>query len=128
QVKVEWAGMRDTLATTCRRYLCRGEASIASLGMAVIVILIATLAACAYFLTESGTPAAISAIPDVGLVGAASLLMLLLVYRHFRSRMAAVGAIREALLDMQRGESSESALLIAGNLGGEAQAWNQIMV
>lgn len=127
QVNASSRTVRDFLAGACRRWLCRGEASIASVGIAVVAILIAALTACGYFLTEGGRNASTTAVPDVGLIGAASLLALLLVYRHFRSRMAAIGAIREALLDIQRGESSESALLIAGDLGGEAQAWNQII-
>lgn len=63
----------------------------------------------------------------VGVVGASSLLALLLVYRWFRSRLRAMGVVREALLALQRGETAESALAVAGDLGDEAAAWNQIL-
>jgi signal transduction histidine kinase len=63
----------------------------------------------------------------VGAVGAGSMVALLVVYRHFRRRMQALGVIREALLEAQRGESSESALLVAGDLGVEAESWNRIL-
>ena len=125
QLNADWGATRDALTATYRRWLCRGESSIATSGLAVAIIILAVLVACAYFLSERGPMA--SAIPDLSLVGAASLLALWLVYRHFRTRMAAIGAIREALLDLQQGESSESALLIAADLGIEAQAWNRMV-
>ena len=63
----------------------------------------------------------------VGAISAGSLLALLLVYRHFRTRMAALGVIREALLEAHRGQTSESALMVAADLGEEAAAWNHIV-
>lgn len=63
----------------------------------------------------------------VGVVGASALFSLLLAYRHFRSRLRAVGVIREALIDVNRGETALSALSVGGKLSEEAQAWNQLL-
>jgi len=48
----------------------------------------------------------------VGLIGAAALMAVLIVYRRIRARLAAVGAIREALLALQGGETTEAALTV----------------
>lgn len=64
----------------------------------------------------------------VGTIGAMSLLALLVVYRYQRSKLLAVGAVREALLEMHRGETSEAALQVAGNLGIEAEQWNSMLI
>jgi signal transduction histidine kinase len=63
----------------------------------------------------------------LGVIGAGSMLALLLVYRHSRGRLRAVGAIREALLAIGAGEGASSALAISSDLGVEASAWNQIL-
>lgn len=63
----------------------------------------------------------------MGLIGIGALLVLWLVYRHFRSRLAGIGMVREALLARARGETAEPALAVAGNLGTEAAAWNEIL-
>ncbi|MEX0745542.1 MAG: ATP-binding protein, partial [Phycisphaeraceae bacterium] len=63
----------------------------------------------------------------IGAIGVTALLALLLVYRHYRHRMQAIGVIREALLAMNSGEGSAAALAVAGDLGGEAAAWNQLL-
>lgn len=63
----------------------------------------------------------------LGVIGAGSMLALLLVYRHSRARLRAVGAIREALLAIGAGEGASSALAISADLGAEASAWNQIL-
>ena len=63
----------------------------------------------------------------MGLIGIGALLALWLVYRHFRSRLAGIGMVREALLARARGEMTGEALAVAGNLGTEAAAWNEIL-
>jgi len=61
------------------------------------------------------------------LIGTAAMLALLLVYRHSRSRLQAMGAIRESLLAIERGESTAAALQVNAALGAEAEAWNEIL-
>ncbi len=63
----------------------------------------------------------------VGGIGAVSLMALLVVYRYHRSKLMGVGAVREALLEMHRGETSEAALRLAGDLGIEADQWNTML-
>ena len=63
----------------------------------------------------------------VGAFGAAAMLALLVVYRHMRSRVRALGAIREALLAIARGETSASILQVSTDLGAEARAWNEVI-
>lgn len=63
-----------------------------------------------------------------GIVGAFTLLALLLVYRHMRSKLTALGAIREALLAYESGVTNEAALLINSDFGAEAVAWNQLLM
>jgi len=64
---------------------------------------------------------------SVGTVGAASLALLLLVYRRARLRLRAMGAIRDSLLSLHAGEISEAALGVQDLLGPEAQAWNRLL-
>ena len=63
----------------------------------------------------------------VGAVGVGSLLALLLVYRRLRSRLRAIGVVREALLALERGEDVEAALAVSEELGDEAAAWNNLL-
>lgn len=63
----------------------------------------------------------------VGAISATAMFALLVVYRQFRRRMQALGVIREALLDAQRGEASEAALLVSSEMGKEAEAWNRLL-
>lgn len=63
----------------------------------------------------------------IGLIGAAGFAAFLAVYRRLRSRLQAVGAIREALLAMNSGETTTAALVVSGRFGAEAQAWNKIL-
>jgi signal transduction histidine kinase len=63
----------------------------------------------------------------LGMIGIAAMVAFLFVYRHLRSRLRAIGAIREALLAMERGERESSALSVSAALGAEANAWNQLL-
>lgn len=61
------------------------------------------------------------------IIGAASLMAVLLVYRTTRSRLRSLSAIRESLLAMQGGEDNENALSLNPNYGKEASAWNRLL-
>lgn len=63
----------------------------------------------------------------LGMFGAASMVVLLFVYRHMRSRVRALGAIREALLAIEGGETVASVLQVSTDLGIEARAWNEVI-
>ncbi|MCC6682989.1 MAG: PAS domain-containing protein [Phycisphaeraceae bacterium] len=63
----------------------------------------------------------------IGTIGVAALLALWVVYRYFRSRLAAMGMIRESLLALGGGEQSETALAVTGHLSREAAAWNDLL-
>jgi len=63
----------------------------------------------------------------IGGIGAAALFALLLIYRRMRSRLRALGAIREALLTAGGGASAPSTLAISAELGPEARAWNDVV-
>jgi PAS domain S-box-containing protein len=63
----------------------------------------------------------------VGVIGAVAMLCLLFVYRHMRSRVRALGAIREALLAIEGGETAASILQVSTDLGIEAKAWNEVI-
>jgi PAS domain S-box-containing protein len=63
----------------------------------------------------------------VGVFGALAMVALLLVYRHMRSRVRALGAIREALLAIEGGETAASILQVSTDLGIEAKAWNEVI-
>jgi signal transduction histidine kinase len=56
-----------------------------------------------------------------------ALATMLLVHRHTRFRLKAIGAIHEALMAVRLGESSMQSLELNPNLGYEAVAWNQIL-
>jgi signal transduction histidine kinase len=64
----------------------------------------------------------------VAAIGVAALVSLLLVYRSMRTRLRAMGAIREALLALAGGERSLAALAIGPDLGPEAAAWNDLLL
>lgn len=63
----------------------------------------------------------------LAVIGAAALGCLLGVYRRTRSKLRAVGALRDALLAMHRGEDEPAVLELSPTLGPEAQTWNRLM-
>jgi signal transduction histidine kinase len=63
----------------------------------------------------------------LGAIGAISLILLLLIYRRSRSKLQALGAIRESLLAMDQGEKSGTALQLNPIFGAEAIAWNSLI-
>ncbi len=63
----------------------------------------------------------------VALIGAAAMSMMLLTYRGMRSRLRAIGAIREALVSMENGNDATETLVVSPELGPEAGAWNKLL-
>ncbi len=63
----------------------------------------------------------------LGLIGAACLFALLITYRRMRTRLRAMGAIREALLCKHAGEKALTALSVNADASPEAQAWNELV-
>lgn len=61
------------------------------------------------------------------LSGVIGLVLMLAVYRRFRARLGAIGAVREALISMTKGESDTESLLIDESFGPEAAAWNILL-
>jgi PAS domain S-box-containing protein len=75
----------------------------------------------------------ISIVTGVGAIGAAAMLVLLLVYRRVRGRLAAISAVRSALLEMYPSGCDVSTVrasagnLVSPDLGPEAIAWNALV-
>jgi PAS domain S-box-containing protein len=63
----------------------------------------------------------------VAVIGGAALLLLLLIYRRIRTRVVAMGIIREALLAIDKGEKNPYILALHDEFGPEARAWNQLL-
>jgi signal transduction histidine kinase len=63
----------------------------------------------------------------IGAITAAGFVALLAVYRRLRSRVGAIGAVREALLALRAGETASNALAVDSRLGPEAEAWNRLL-
>ncbi len=63
----------------------------------------------------------------VGAIGAAAMVGLLLTYRMMRTRIRAGGAIREALIAMESGETAPTGLCVSETLGNEAKTWNNLV-
>ncbi len=63
----------------------------------------------------------------IGAIGSLAMVAMLLIYRRTRSRLRALGAIREALL-MYKGEHTPAEFLkVSPDFGIEAQAWNEFL-
>lgn len=65
----------------------------------------------------------------IGLIGAGGLAAMLIVYRRMRTRVAALGLIRDSLMATQENTagSARSSLTLCTDLGPEAQAWNTLI-
>lgn len=63
----------------------------------------------------------------IGAIGALSLVVLLLVYRHVRGRVRPLVAIGESLEAAHGGENATAALTVHPGLGRLAQAWNRLL-
>ena len=56
-----------------------------------------------------------------------ALSTMLLVHRHARFRLKAIGAIHDALMAVKDGEADASSLELDPQLGSDAVAWNQLL-
>lgn len=65
----------------------------------------------------------------IGLIGAGGLAAMLIVYRRMRTRVAALGLIRDSLMATQESASGSirSSLTLRTDLGPEAAAWNTLI-
>lgn len=63
---------------------------------------------------------------SVGIVSV-GLVLTLLVYRRFRTRLGALAAIGESLRAASEGERRVECLVVGENLGREARAWNTLL-
>lgn len=63
----------------------------------------------------------------VATIGAITLFALLVIYRRMRSRLRALGAIRDALMMANTGAAAPAALAVSTDLGPEAKAWNDVV-
>jgi signal transduction histidine kinase len=63
----------------------------------------------------------------VSAVMGAALILIVLLYRPAKSRVAPYALIREALLAVGRGEADPEALKVSGELGPEARVWNGLV-
>lgn len=99
-------------------YEVRVPLNVPGRGPAILTLVDATTFPFAGDLQQQIGPAAI---------GIASLGGLLIAYRQIRRRMRALGAVREALVALDQGESSTQALMISPSLGSEAVSWNRLL-
>jgi PAS domain S-box-containing protein len=60
-------------------------------------------------------------------IGAISLAVLLVIYRKLRARIIPLSMIREGLIAIKNGESSKDVLAMRGDMGPEADAWNDLL-
>lgn len=105
----------------------RDESGVTSM---TIGMLVPRLGPARLELTDSAEPPLWSAWrtqAGLGLIGAASLVGLLLAYRWTRRKLRAVGAIRDALAAVSQGHNSGAELALSIELGAEAAAWNQLI-
>jgi hypothetical protein len=63
----------------------------------------------------------------LGVIGMLGFGAVWVVYRRLRERLRALGAIREALVALERGETSSAGLAISAAFGSEAKAWNDLV-
>ena len=121
QLPDRWA--RDT-ATTQAEVACDGSRVVATFPLTVLNRGSARL--------EISAPLAMDAArweaqAGVGAIGAASLVLTLVMYRKFRAQLRAIGAVREALLCAARGERAPAVLSVNPALGAEAAPWNALV-
>tara|TARA_A100000171_G_scaffold49936_1_gene60097 strand:- start:7940 stop:9805 length:1866 start_codon:yes stop_codon:yes gene_type:complete len=63
---------------------------------------------------------------SVGIV-TVGLVLTLVVYRRFRTRLGALAAIQESLRQIQSGERRTDCLRVGESLGADAMAWNTLL-
>lgn len=63
----------------------------------------------------------------IGLIAAAAMAAIFLIYHRTRERLAPLGIIRDALLARGGGEKSAGVLAVSASSGPEAAAWNELV-
>lgn len=63
----------------------------------------------------------------IGLIGASTLALLLLVYRRARTSIGPLWVVRDALLAAAAGEQDPQRLELDARLGPEAEGWNRLL-
>ena len=63
----------------------------------------------------------------IGIIGASTLALLLLVYRRAQSSVRPLWVVRDALLAAAAGEQEPQRLELDARLGPEAQGWNRLL-
>jgi signal transduction histidine kinase len=63
----------------------------------------------------------------MGLIGASTLALLLLLYRRAHASLRPLAVVREALLAVAAGEQAPARLEVDGRLGPEADGWNRLL-
>lgn len=63
----------------------------------------------------------------MGMIGAATLALLLLIYRRAQAGIRPLAVVREALLAVAAGEEEPERLAVDARLGAEAEGWNRLM-
>jgi PAS domain S-box-containing protein len=63
----------------------------------------------------------------IGLIGASTLALLLLLYRRAQASLRPLTVVREALLAVAAGEQVPERLEVDGRLGPEAVGWNRVL-
>jgi len=66
-------------------------------------------------------------VAGIGAIGAFALGALFIIYHRLRVRVRAMGAVRDALLAVQRGEPTSTALAVRSDDGPESEAWNALL-
>ncbi len=116
-VPSEWPAGRSNGSFAPESYSTAIPLVIPNHGPAMLVIAAAPLPPIGQWDTAAG----------VCSIGTAALVLLLIVYRRMRGRLRAMGAVREALTALARGETAAEALKVRSDLGAEAQAWNHLI-
>jgi signal transduction histidine kinase len=63
----------------------------------------------------------------IGIIGASTLALLLLLYRRAQSSVRPLWVVRDALLAVASGEQDPQRLELDGRLGPEAEGWNRLL-
>jgi signal transduction histidine kinase len=63
----------------------------------------------------------------MGVIGASTLALLLLLYRRAQANVRPLAVVREALLAVAAGEQEPERLEVDGRLGPEAEGWNRLL-
>lgn len=94
---------------------------------ALILLIVAMMAATGWWVVSRAEQESQSIVHGLGVIAAATLAGLWIVYRYTSRRWRTMTMIRDALLAMGRGESAPAALEVDERLGEAASAWNALV-